>query len=160
MERSVELDPSNEHLDRLAGYLATCPDSSLRNPRRAVGIAQRLVDRAPHVGGFRTTLGVAQYQLGKFNAAIETLQEAIRIRKQRGIEIDLLVQSLAHAKLKHLDRGRLIYQQSQEAPSIASTAANAQIRMREELLAADYSLFHEEAKQVFETAPDNDTTVD
>ena len=56
--------PWDEHTltlsNNLAWALATCPDPSLRNPSRAVAVAQAAVREAPRNGQLWNTLGVAQ----------------------------------------------------------------------------------------------------
>src|SRR5262249_54029929 len=59
-----------------AWLLATCPDATFRNPKRAGELAQEAVKLAPEVGGFWNTLGVAHYRAGEWKAAITALEKS------------------------------------------------------------------------------------
>ncbi|MEM7314820.1 MAG: tetratricopeptide repeat protein [Planctomycetota bacterium] len=71
--------------NNLAWLLSTCPDDSLRNGKRAVELAESVCSYA----GARSpsnleTLSVAYAEVARFDKAIETAQEAIRLAKAAG----------------------------------------------------------------------------
>jgi tetratricopeptide (TPR) repeat protein len=63
--------------DLLAWVLATCPDRQFRDPARAAAISRTNVEAVPGHGGYRTTLGIAQYHAGDYEGAADTLEQAI-----------------------------------------------------------------------------------
>jgi WD40 repeat protein/serine/threonine protein kinase len=66
--------------NNLAWALAVCPDTRLRNPRRAVALAQAAVRAKPRDVRFHNTLGVAYYRVGDWNSALAELERSIEIR--------------------------------------------------------------------------------
>jgi eukaryotic-like serine/threonine-protein kinase len=66
--------------NNLAWALATCPDLGLRNPPRAVTLAQSVVRQAPRDGLYSNTLGVAYYRAGDWNAAHAALLRSVKLR--------------------------------------------------------------------------------
>jgi tetratricopeptide (TPR) repeat protein len=57
-------------------FLATCPDSRLRRPKRAVQLAEEGVRLRPKTGFVLLTLGVAQYRAGDLEGALVTLERS------------------------------------------------------------------------------------
>jgi tetratricopeptide (TPR) repeat protein len=80
-EQIVEIDPAepSAHND-LAWFLATALDASLRDPQRAVELAQKAVQLTPGAGGCWNTLGVVQYRRGDWKAAIEALTKSTELQ--------------------------------------------------------------------------------
>jgi serine/threonine protein kinase/tetratricopeptide (TPR) repeat protein len=70
-------DPVSQ--DRLAEFLANCLDPQFRDTRRAVELAKRVVKRQPQVPGFWATLGLAHYRAKDWPAAVEALEQAVKI---------------------------------------------------------------------------------
>ncbi len=66
--------------DLLAQFLATCPDPQFRDARRAVHVAQKLVERVPESGVYWRTLGVAHYGAGDYQAAVRAHEKGIELR--------------------------------------------------------------------------------
>jgi serine/threonine protein kinase/tetratricopeptide (TPR) repeat protein len=60
-----------------AWFLADCVDPQFRDPERATEIAENLVRKAPLVGEYWITLGIARYRGKEFQAAIQALNEAM-----------------------------------------------------------------------------------
>jgi serine/threonine protein kinase/Flp pilus assembly protein TadD len=65
----------NFRLDYI-GRLCDCPDLALRNPRRAIELARRLVKANSDRHSAWAALGRAYYRAGDFDASIEALTEA------------------------------------------------------------------------------------
>jgi WD40 repeat protein/Flp pilus assembly protein TadD len=63
-----------------AWNLATDPNTSLRDPRRAVELAQRAVGLAPLEGNYWNTLGVAEYRAGDWHSAETALRKSMSLR--------------------------------------------------------------------------------
>ncbi len=69
--------------DLQARYLATCPDAKLRDGRRALEIAQRLVERLLTVEHVET-LAMALAEVGRFDDAILWQQRALERQASTG----------------------------------------------------------------------------
>jgi protein O-mannosyl-transferase len=99
-ERSLKTDPESAiSLSGLAWILATCPDASLRDGRRAVGLARKAVELSkredPIILG---TLACAYAETGEFDQAIVFARQALNLARIRSnsalvseltLEIDL-----------------------------------------------------------------------
>jgi serine/threonine protein kinase/Tfp pilus assembly protein PilF len=84
-ERERLLKQLPDHADTanvLAWFLVTCPDPDVRNPDRAVELATKAVSRAPKVGAYWNTLGVAHYRAGDYRAALAALEKAVELTPQ------------------------------------------------------------------------------
>jgi serine/threonine protein kinase/Flp pilus assembly protein TadD len=78
--KALELEPKAPWVqDQLAWVLAICPETTLRNPQRAVELATRALNAAPENGNFWTTQGAALYRSGEWKAAALALQEAEKL---------------------------------------------------------------------------------
>src|SRR5262249_1537730 len=64
----------------LAWFLATCPESELRDPPQAVAAAQKAVEMAPKNGSYWGPLGTAYYRTGDWKAALSALEKAGALR--------------------------------------------------------------------------------
>ena len=77
-ERLLKKSPENpQSLNELAWLLVACPDSDLRDPRRAVKLATRATEINLFEGAYWNTLGVAQYRLGNSEAARMALLNSV-----------------------------------------------------------------------------------
>ena len=98
-EHIVENDPNlSDANNNLAWLLATSPDVSLRDPKRAVVLAKKAVELAPRNGDNWNTLGVAHYRTGDWKAAIEALTNSMD-RRNGGDGADWFFLALAHWQL-------------------------------------------------------------
>jgi tetratricopeptide (TPR) repeat protein/serine/threonine protein kinase len=94
--------------DRLAWLLATCPEPKLRDPGRAVKLAQKATALAPTDGLKWTTLGVAHYRAGDWRAALAALEKGTQLRKgNSGYEWFFL--AMAHRQLGNTALARACY---------------------------------------------------
>jgi tetratricopeptide (TPR) repeat protein len=80
-QQALQLEPANSSVqNNLAWLLATCPQASLRNGAKAVGLARRANELT---GGenplFLNTLAAAFAEAGRFPEAVETAQRALRL---------------------------------------------------------------------------------
>jgi serine/threonine protein kinase/tetratricopeptide (TPR) repeat protein len=74
------LDPHDaDAQDSLAWFLAACPDPRYRDPRRAVVLEKKCVERQPQNCSYWCTLGVAHYRAGDWKAAADALTKAARM---------------------------------------------------------------------------------
>jgi tetratricopeptide (TPR) repeat protein len=86
LDKAVELQPDNvPMLWQTAWILATSPDSTLRDGTRAVGLAQRAIDRCDgqEVRAF-DALAAALAETEKFMAAVEIAEQASTMALDRG----------------------------------------------------------------------------
>ncbi|HZY60726.1 MAG TPA: tetratricopeptide repeat protein, partial [Candidatus Binataceae bacterium] len=108
-QRALETLPkSAEAHNNLAWLLATCPDETLRDPRRAVELASKAVELEPAQGTYRNTLGVAHYRAGDWPAAIEALNKSME-RRQRGDAFDWFFLAMAEWQRGNKDEARKWY---------------------------------------------------
>jgi tetratricopeptide (TPR) repeat protein len=80
LNKAVALEPT--HLmsqNNLALLLATCPEAKIRDPKRAVQLAENAVKGAPKEAFVWTTLGLARYRAGDWEGAARDLQEALKL---------------------------------------------------------------------------------
>jgi tetratricopeptide (TPR) repeat protein len=99
----------------LAWFLATAPDPGLRDGRRAVTVAQRLVEREPHNVDYRKALGAAYYAAGDWRAAIPALEEAARDSDARSRAFTWLCTAAACWQLGERDAARRSYDRAVES---------------------------------------------
>jgi serine/threonine protein kinase len=79
--RALPYDVAGATLNNYAWFLVDCPDVTLRDPARAVDLAQQAVARAPAEGAFWNTLGVARYRAGDPAGALEALEQSLTLRQ-------------------------------------------------------------------------------
>ncbi len=78
-QRAIDANPKFAlPYNNLAWLLATSSNESLRNPSHAVELAQKAVELDPKLPGVFNTLGVAQYRVGDWEGAIQSLQKGIK----------------------------------------------------------------------------------
>src|SRR5439155_15325509 len=66
-----------QSMNDLAWIFANCPDQKLRNPGKAIELAQKAVEGAPDKGDFWNTLGGACYRKEDCKGAIRALEKSI-----------------------------------------------------------------------------------
>jgi len=110
--KAVELNPKNavSH-NNMAWHLATCPNAKFRDPRRAVGLAEKAVELAPNEGIYWNTLGAAHYGASDWQAAVNTLNKSMELRKG-GDSNDWFFLAMAHWQLRNKDEARKWYDQA------------------------------------------------
>jgi eukaryotic-like serine/threonine-protein kinase len=101
--------PTN--LKNLARLLANCDEAKVRDPKRAVELAERAVKLQPRQGMCWNTLGVAQYRAGQWQAAIEALKKSADLRKG-GDSFDWFFLAMANWQLGNKDAARQRYDQA------------------------------------------------
>jgi serine/threonine protein kinase/Flp pilus assembly protein TadD len=93
-------------INNLAWFLATSADPKVRDPKRAVELAEIAVARVPNVAW--NTLGVAQYRAGDWQAATASFEKSMAVSAE-GYAIDCLFLAMAHWKLEHQEEARPWY---------------------------------------------------
>jgi tetratricopeptide (TPR) repeat protein len=97
---------------QLICLLANCPDPALRDPARAVALARRVLP--PSAGHYWRYLALAQYRNHQWQAASDSIQQAMDLR-QGGDAFDWLLWALSQWQLGQKDAARERYTQAQEA---------------------------------------------
>jgi tetratricopeptide (TPR) repeat protein len=84
-----------------AWFLVDSPETTARDPARAVVLAERAVSLDPGAGNYWNTLGLARYRAGDFAGAIAALEESMS--RGGGSAYDWFFLALAHWRLGHAD---------------------------------------------------------
>jgi tetratricopeptide (TPR) repeat protein len=96
-------DPLDQY--SLALILAACPCEGLRNPERAVELAEDLVQRWRIEPWYVECLGIAYYRVGKDAKALENLEKA-RILYAEDRPLTCLFLAMTHARLGDVERAK------------------------------------------------------
>jgi len=113
-EASLRLDPDDwEVLNNLAWIRAASPDAALRDPARAVGLAERAAARRPDEPFVLGTLAAAYASAGRFPEAVDTQARALeRVDAGRDPE----TADAFAARLEAYRAGRPPWRRSESAP--------------------------------------------
>jgi tetratricopeptide (TPR) repeat protein/serine/threonine protein kinase len=80
--KAIELDRKySAGWNNLAWLLSTWPDTTRRDPRRAVESAEKAVELAPKEGNYWNTLGAAHYRAENFKEALAALEKSMELRE-------------------------------------------------------------------------------
>jgi serine/threonine protein kinase len=113
-QAALGLNPNHvPSLNRVAWLLATCPDEHFRDAGRAVGLAKQAVGLAPRAGNLLTTLGVAHYRAGEWEASRAALVHATELHGG-GDGLDWLFLAMANGRLGQRDEARACYRRAAE----------------------------------------------
>jgi eukaryotic-like serine/threonine-protein kinase len=105
----VPRDKQAEELNNQAWPLATNPEATLRDPARAVELAQKAVDLCPKQAMYWNTLGVAHYSAGHWKDAIEALTKSMELQKGKLESFDTFFLAMAHWRLGEKEKARQWY---------------------------------------------------
>jgi tetratricopeptide (TPR) repeat protein len=88
LKKALDVDSGHMNAEiNLAWVLATAPDASMRDGEKAIQLAEDVAHRAGHPNAIvLRTLAAAYAEVGRFNDAIATAQQAIEIAKATGNE--------------------------------------------------------------------------
>ena len=96
---AIDREPRNPApRNNLAWLLAGRPEAAPHDPARAVELAEQAVAMAPAAGAYWNTLGVAHYRAGDWAAAVDALEESMRLRSG-GDPYDWLFLAMARQRL-------------------------------------------------------------
>jgi tetratricopeptide (TPR) repeat protein len=112
LREAARLQPDDaDAQNNLAWLLAACPDISLRDPRQAVVHASKAVELTPDHAGRWNTLGVAQYRIGAWQAAVDALTKSVQLSKVRDSSVFFFL-AMAHRQLGEKEQARTWYDQA------------------------------------------------
>ncbi len=124
-------DEQGEIANDLAWYLVDCPAEALRAPAEAVGLARKAVTRAPKMGDYWNTLGVAHYRAGEFQSALIALSRSVELRSG-GDPADFFFLAMAYERLGDRKQARIWYDKAVQWMDKTSPQKEADIRYRAE----------------------------
>jgi tetratricopeptide (TPR) repeat protein len=130
--------------NEVSWFLATCPDPKLRDPARAVQLAQRALDLSEQVGHNWNTLGVAHYRAGNWKAAVEALDKS-RAFRNGGDAFDFFFLAMACWQLGQKDAALKWYKQAVEW-----VEKNSQALAKDPLHTEELRRFRSEAETLLE----------
>jgi WD40 repeat protein/Tfp pilus assembly protein PilF len=111
LEKALDLDAGRaEAANALAWIYLTAP-RELRDPPRALPLAQRAVRSRPDERAFRNTLGVAYYRLGQFAKAAETLELNVETEHPE-MAFDLFFLAMSRHRMGQTDRARTEFERA------------------------------------------------
>jgi eukaryotic-like serine/threonine-protein kinase len=98
-DKILELNPKGAGAhNNLAWVWATCAETQLRDPARAVALAKKAVELEPKQGWYWNTLGAARYRAGDCKAAVEALKKSMELRNG-GDSFDWFFVAMSHWQL-------------------------------------------------------------
>jgi eukaryotic-like serine/threonine-protein kinase len=105
-------DPPNVQ-NEVAWFLATCADPKLRDPARAVELAQKAVEGAPEKAAYKKTLGVARYRAGDWKAASAALENSEPLSDAHDAT-EAFFLAMAHWQLGEKEKARQEYESARQ----------------------------------------------
>jgi serine/threonine-protein kinase len=95
-----------------AWMLATWPDMKFRDSGRAAAFARKAVELAPQKAEFLNTLGVAEYRVENWKAAIEALEKSEELTPGKFFAWNAFFLATAHWRLGEKEQARKEYEQA------------------------------------------------
>jgi tetratricopeptide (TPR) repeat protein/tRNA A-37 threonylcarbamoyl transferase component Bud32 len=92
-------------LNAAAWFLVTCPDESLRDPKRALELARQATSINPENANQVSTLAFAFYENGDYDAAIENFEKSTQLSADLA-PLNVLMTALAQAKSGKIETAR------------------------------------------------------
>jgi tetratricopeptide (TPR) repeat protein len=93
-------------MNNLAWLLATAADPKFRDPRRAVQLAQEVVQGAANQGDKWNTLGVAMYRAGDWQGAVAALEKSEQLAPGQSTAENYFFLAMAHWQLGEKDKAK------------------------------------------------------
>jgi tetratricopeptide (TPR) repeat protein len=115
----------------LAWYLLDCPAEALRAPAEALGLAAKAVTRAPAMGEYWNTMGVAHYRAGEYQSALIELSRSMELRSG-GDSADHFFRAMACERLGDRKQARTWYDEAVQWMDKHSPQGEADLRYRAE----------------------------
>jgi serine/threonine protein kinase/WD40 repeat protein/tetratricopeptide (TPR) repeat protein len=109
LERLLALQPNHVRVCNSLAWWYVTGTEKLRDPRKALPLAEKAVRLEPRNWHARNTLGVVYYRLGRYEAAVIALERSLRESKGGMPVYNLLVLALCHAPLGDAAQARDCY---------------------------------------------------
>jgi Flp pilus assembly protein TadD len=87
-------------------WICVLARDAVKDPGRAVALAERAVASEPRNSHYLNTLGATLYRAGRFGEAVRRLSEAVEAQGREGIVWDWLFLAMSHQRLGHADQAR------------------------------------------------------
>ncbi|HEV3445636.1 MAG TPA: serine/threonine-protein kinase [Gemmataceae bacterium] len=121
--QGLEVIPCPALLNDLAWLRVSCPLPEFRNATEAVAMAQRAIDSLPYCcasypkvrGTYCNTLGVAQYRAGNMKAAVQALNQSMKLR-DGGDGCDWVFLAMAYWRLGDQKQACAWYEKAVQRP--------------------------------------------
>jgi tetratricopeptide (TPR) repeat protein len=112
--KALELEDDDPAVNNeLAWFLATSPESGLRDSSRALRLARKVVTARPESANYRNTLGVAYYRSGDDTAAVTELERAMSMQGG-GTPFDWFFLAMANSRLGDREKARTLFDRAVE----------------------------------------------
>jgi tetratricopeptide (TPR) repeat protein len=95
-----------EDCNELAWRYVTGPEKE-RDPKKALPMAQKAVKLMPEA--CLNTLGVVYYRLGRYAEAMKTLEQSLRVTREKAAAFDLFFLAMCHAQLGEAAKAKECY---------------------------------------------------
>jgi tetratricopeptide (TPR) repeat protein len=113
--KALQLNPQSALFNNdLAWLLVTAPDRTIHDPAQAVALARRALEIQPKAANVWNTLGVAQYRVGDYRAAIESLKKSEELAPGTDYGANAFFVAMAHWQLGDKDTAHEWYSQAAE----------------------------------------------
>jgi serine/threonine protein kinase/WD40 repeat protein len=109
LEQALKLLPQLDWACNVLARLLVLGPKALRNPEKAVSLAERAVQLSPNDVTYKNTLGVAYYRAGRWREARDTLEASIRDSLGWRVADDLFFLAMCHHQLGDAAKARECY---------------------------------------------------
>ncbi len=111
---ALQINPQYaEAYNNLAWLFATTRAERVRDPLRAIELAQKAIELQPNRAGILNTLGVASYRAGRWQETIDWLDRSAKANGGRNC-FDCFFLAMAHQRLGHSREARIWYDKAVE----------------------------------------------
>jgi serine/threonine protein kinase/WD40 repeat protein/tetratricopeptide (TPR) repeat protein len=113
LQKALELNADNPSACNTLAWLYVVGPEELRDPTKALCLAQKAVKLKPAEETYFNTLGVVHYRLGQYPPAVVWLERSLRkSRHSPAAASDLFFLAMCHARLGDADQARDCYHQA------------------------------------------------
>jgi eukaryotic-like serine/threonine-protein kinase len=141
--------------NRLAWYLATCPELKLRDSRRAVELAEKAVTLGPKIASCWNTLGMARYRAQNYAGSLKALMKAMELGEGKRSD-DWLILAMAEWRLDQKSKAKQLFTHALHRIEAESNNDQELMQIRDE--AASLIGLREKPMTLPATGPFDDTS--
>jgi WD40 repeat protein len=109
LEKALALSPQLDWACNQLARLHVLGPKSLRNPEKAVALAERAIRLCPNDITYKNTLGMAYYRAGRWQSARDTLEASLRDSLGWRLAYDLFFLAMCHHRLGDAAKARDCY---------------------------------------------------